>query len=56
MFQDPDDQLFMPTVVDDVAFGPTNFGVQGADLDARVDAALDRRRDERVRATEPRTT
>jgi cobalt/nickel transport system ATP-binding protein len=41
VFQDPDDQLFMPTVHDDVAFGPANFGVRGEDLDARVHAALD---------------
>ena len=27
VFQDSDDQLFMPTVKDDVAFGPLNFGV-----------------------------
>lgn len=40
VFQDPDDQLFMPTVRDDVAFGPANLGVRGAELDARVDAAL----------------
>ena len=40
VFQDPDDQLFMPTVAEDVAFGPANFGVTGARLDARVDAAL----------------
>jgi cobalt/nickel transport system ATP-binding protein len=40
VFQDPDDQLFMPTVAEDVAFGPANFGVAGAELDARVDAAL----------------
>ena len=40
VFQDPDDQLFMPTVAEDVAFGPANFGVSGAALDARVDAAL----------------
>jgi cobalt transport protein ATP-binding subunit len=40
VFQDPDDQLFMPTVAEDVAFGPANFGVTGADLQARVDAAL----------------
>ena len=40
VFQDPDDQLFMPTVRDDVAFGPANFGVQGDALTARVDAAL----------------
>lgn len=40
VFQDPDDQLFMPTVRDDVAFGPANLGVRGAELDARVAAAL----------------
>ena len=33
VFQDPDDQLFMPTVAEDVAFGPANFGVTGAELD-----------------------
>jgi cobalt/nickel transport system ATP-binding protein len=41
VFQDPDDQLFMPTVRDDVAFGPANFGIRGAELDARVTRALD---------------
>jgi cobalt/nickel transport system ATP-binding protein len=40
VFQDPDDQLFMPTVRDDVAFGPANLGVTGGALVARVDAAL----------------
>ncbi len=40
VFQDPDDQLFMPTVRDDVAFGPANLGLRGPELDARVDAAL----------------
>ena len=40
VFQDPDDQLFMPTVRMDVAFGPANLGLGGSDLDARVDAAL----------------
>ena len=40
VFQDPDDQLFMPTVAEDVAFGPANFGVTGDALAARVDAAL----------------
>ena len=29
VFQDPDDQLFMPTVRDDVAFGPSNLGYRG---------------------------
>jgi cobalt transport protein ATP-binding subunit len=41
VFQDPDDQLFMPTVAEDVAFGPANFGLSGADLDTRVRHALD---------------
>jgi cobalt/nickel transport system ATP-binding protein len=40
VFQDPDDQLFMPTVGEDVAFGPYNMGVRGAELDAVVDYAL----------------
>ncbi|WP_168708312.1 MULTISPECIES: ABC transporter ATP-binding protein [unclassified Rhodococcus (in: high G+C Gram-positive bacteria)] len=40
VFQDPDDQLFMPTVAQDVAFGPANFGVTGPALVARVAAAL----------------
>jgi cobalt/nickel transport system ATP-binding protein len=42
VFQDPDDQLFMPTVRDDVAFGPRNLGMKGAALDGRVMDALDR--------------
>ncbi|MBP6513592.1 MAG: ABC transporter ATP-binding protein [Steroidobacteraceae bacterium] len=42
VFQDPDDQLFMPTVGDDVAFGPLNLGLSAADADKRVDAALER--------------
>jgi cobalt/nickel transport system ATP-binding protein len=40
VFQDPDDQLFMPTVRDDVAFGPANLGLSGSVLDERVHAAL----------------
>ncbi|MCR2811558.1 energy-coupling factor ABC transporter ATP-binding protein [Microbacterium sp. zg.Y1090] len=40
VFQDPDDQLFMPTVGEDVAFGPANYGVAAAELRARVDGAL----------------
>ncbi|GLZ82018.1 putative ABC transporter ATP-binding protein [Actinorhabdospora filicis] len=40
VFQDPDDQLFMPTVAEDVAFGPANLGLRGPELDARVDEAL----------------
>ena len=41
VFQDPDDQLFMPTVRADVAFGPANLGLTGDELGDRVDAALD---------------
>jgi len=40
VFQDPDDQLFMPTVRDDVAFGPNNMGITGEELDDRVNQAL----------------
>ena len=41
VFQDPDDQLFMPTVAQDVAFGPANFGLTGEALAQRVEHALD---------------
>ena len=40
VFQDPDDQLFMPTVGDDVAFGPANLGLRGDELAIRVKEAL----------------
>ncbi|MGY0005893.1 energy-coupling factor ABC transporter ATP-binding protein [Micromonospora sp. I033] len=40
VFQDPDDQLFLPTVAEDVAFGPANLGLRGVELAARVDEAL----------------
>jgi cobalt/nickel transport system ATP-binding protein len=40
VFQDPDDQLFMPTVRDDVEFGPRNLGLEGIELDDRVATAL----------------
>lgn len=42
VFQDPDDQLFMPTVFEDVAFGPMNLGLAPDDVEKRVTAALDR--------------
>jgi len=41
VFQDPDDQLFMPTVAQDVAFGPANFGLRGDALAERVAQALE---------------
>jgi cobalt/nickel transport system ATP-binding protein len=40
VFQDPDDQLFMPTVRDDVAFGPANLGLRGDELAAATVDAL----------------
>lgn len=41
IFQDPDDQLFMPTVGEDVAFGPANMGFPAAEVEARVVQALE---------------
>jgi cobalt/nickel transport system ATP-binding protein len=40
VFQNPDDQLFCPTVFDDVAFGPLNLGLGEADVRDRVAEAL----------------
>jgi len=40
VFQDPDDQLFCPTVYDDVAFGPLNLGLAKDEVDARVAESL----------------
>jgi len=40
VFQEPDDQLFMPTVYDDVAFGPTNMGLPEDEVERRVKEAL----------------
>jgi cobalt/nickel transport system ATP-binding protein len=40
VFQDPDDQLFMPTVLEDVAFGPLNLGATAEEAAARACTAL----------------
>lgn len=40
VFQDPDDQLFSPTVFDDVAFGPLYMGLASAEVEQRVQQAL----------------
>jgi len=40
VFQDPDDQLFMPTVFDDVAFGPLNLGYEKTKIEEKVKGAL----------------
>jgi len=42
VFQDADDQLFMSSVREDVAFGPANLGISGAELDELVERTLDR--------------
>jgi energy-coupling factor transporter ATP-binding protein EcfA2/sirohydrochlorin ferrochelatase len=41
VFQDPDDQILLPTVAADVGYGPANRGIAGDELAARVAAALD---------------
>lgn len=40
VFQNPDDQLFMPMIYDDIAFGPRNFGLDEEAVKKRVDNAL----------------
>lgn len=40
VFQNPDDQLFCPSVKDDVAFGPQNMGLPKEEVEARVTEAL----------------
>jgi cobalt/nickel transport system ATP-binding protein len=42
LFQNPDDQLFAPTVWEDVAFGPRNLGLSEEEVADRVEWALDR--------------
>ena len=42
VLQDPDDQMFMPTVYEDMIFGPLNYGLTRQDAEARADAALKR--------------
>jgi len=41
VFQHPDDQLFCPTLWEDVAFGPTNLGLSETEIESRVKEALD---------------
>lgn len=40
VFQNPDDQLFAPTVLEDVAFGPMNMGLSNEEVEERVKEAL----------------
>jgi cobalt/nickel transport system ATP-binding protein len=41
VFQNPDDQLFSPTVFEDVAFGPLHMGLSESEVRERVDSALE---------------
>ncbi|MFV9678065.1 MAG: energy-coupling factor ABC transporter ATP-binding protein [Methanosarcinales archaeon] len=40
VFQDPDDQLFMPTIFDDIAFGPINLGLKEDEVRERVEKTI----------------
>ncbi len=42
LFQDPDDQLFCPTVLEDVSFGPEQLGLNRSEVEARVRESLAR--------------
>ena len=42
VFQNPDDQIFAPTVEEDVAFGPLNLGLSMGEVQDRVEEALER--------------
>jgi len=53
IFQDPDDQLFMPTIYDDVAFGPHNLGIPRDEIERRVLSALSRMGIEHLRDKPP---
>lgn len=53
LFQDPDTQLFMPTVEDELAFGPANFGVAREEILERIDRLLALVRLEHAREKNP---
>ncbi len=40
VFQNPDDQLFMPTVYEDIAFGPRNYKIPENEIETRIDTTL----------------
>jgi len=41
MFQNPNDQLFLPTVQQELEFGPSNLGINGNDLKTRISQVID---------------
>ena len=42
VFQNPDDQLFMPNILEDVMFGPKNYGLSQEEAKAKAEEALER--------------
>jgi len=42
MFQNPNDQLFLPTVQQELEFGPSNLGINGDDLKSRITQVIDK--------------
>lgn len=53
LFQNPDDQLFMTTVYDDVAFGPRNYKLDEREVEKRVSRALEKVGIEHLRGRAP---
>ncbi|MDE5842604.1 MAG: energy-coupling factor ABC transporter ATP-binding protein [Muribaculaceae bacterium] len=53
VFQDPDDQLFMPTVEEDVAFGPINMNLPPKEVEERVFMALEKTGTTHLRTKSP---
>ena len=40
LFQDSNDQLFLPSIMDEISFGPHNLGIRGKELDERINWTL----------------
>ncbi len=55
VFQQPDRQMFMPTVREEVAFGPYHQGKRGAELENAIDRALEATDTQRLENEYPRT-
>ena len=53
VFQDPDVQLFSPSVLEEVAFAPLQLGLSRAEVNRRVDSALEALRIEKLRDRAP---
>jgi len=53
VFQDPDVQLFSPSVLDEVAFAPLQLGIPRAEVQQRIDSALEALRIEKLRDRAP---